>query len=83
MSGLCCMLLSGCAGQVKISDLVPNTLLYLYAKLNIHIHLQTAECLTPFLACPPGQMFSNSPESVFIFSIHVIPLHGGVVHLRE
>lgn len=83
MSVLYCMVLSGCAGQVRISDLVPNILLYLCAKMHIHIHLQTAECLTLLLACPSIQVFYNSPESVFIFSMHVIPLHGVVVHLRE
>lgn len=83
MSILYCLVLSGCARQVKISDLVANILLYLYAKMHIHIDLQIAECLAPFLACPSIQVFCSSPQSVFILSIHVIPLHGVVVHLRD
>lgn len=83
MSILYCMVMSGCAGQVKISELVPNILLYLYAKMQIHMHLQTADCLTPFLVCPSIQVYYNSPDSVFIFSICIIPLRGVVVHLRE
>lgn len=55
MSILYCLVLSGCAGQVKISDLVANILLYLYAKTYLH---RSADCWMPHTF--PGMPFNPS-----------------------